>query len=84
MEIALWNTVLSGVIGIMVFLMKAKFDEVNRLTILVNKTREELAKDYMPRTEITAAVNKLGDRFDLSFQRLEDKLDQIKEARHGT
>jgi hypothetical protein len=73
MEMMLWNVVLSGIVGIMGFLLKAKFDELQRLSILLNRTREEVARDHITRTEFRADMQQLMDRFD----RLERKLDRI-------
>lgn len=73
MEMMLWNIVLSGIVGIMGFMLKAKFDELQRLSILLNRTREEVARDHITRTEFRADMQQLLDRFD----RLERKLDRI-------
>ena len=39
MEMMVWNVVLSGIVAIMGFLLKSKFDELQRLSILLNRTR---------------------------------------------
>jgi hypothetical protein len=52
MEMMLWNVALSFVVGIMVFLLKGKFDELNRISILLNRTREEMARDHITRAEV--------------------------------
>jgi hypothetical protein len=48
MEMMLWNIVLSAIVGVMVFMLKGKFDELQRISILLNKTREEVARDTLP------------------------------------
>jgi hypothetical protein len=53
--------------------MKEKFEELNRLGILLNRTREEIARDHMTRSEFRADVQQLLDRFD----RIEKKLDRM-------
>ena len=73
MEMMLWNVVLSAIVGIMGFLLKSKFDELQRLSILLNRTREEVARDHITRSEFRADMAQLMDRFD----RLERKLDRI-------
>jgi len=73
MEMMLWNVGLSAIVAIMGFLLKGKFDELNRLSILLNRTREEVARDHITRTEFRADMQQLMDRFD----RLERKLDRI-------
>jgi hypothetical protein len=64
----------------MAFLIKGKFDELDRITILLNRTREEIARDHVTRAEMNTTVDKLGERFDHAFKRLEDKLDEFRKA----
>ena len=73
MEMMLWNVALSCIVAVMGFLLKSKFDELDRLGILLNKTREEVARDHITRQEFRADMAQLMDRFD----RLERKLDRI-------
>lgn len=76
-ELVVWNIVLSAIVAIIGFLIKGKFDELNRLAILLNKTREEIARDHVTRAEMNTTVDKLGERFDKAFERVEAKLDEI-------
>jgi hypothetical protein len=69
----IWNVVLTALVGVMGFLLKSKFDELQRISILLNKTREEVARDHITRTEFRADMAQLIDRFD----RLERKIDRI-------
>ena len=78
MEMMIWNVVLTGVVGIMGFLLKGKFDDLARISILLNKTREEIAREHVTRAEMNIVVDKLGDRFDRAIERLETKLDGLK------
>ena len=73
MEMMLWNAALSAIVAIMGFLLKGKFDELDRLSILLNRTREEVARDHITRTEFRADMQQLMDRFD----RIERKLDNM-------
>jgi len=73
MEMMVWNVVLSGIVGVMGFLLKSKFDELQRISILLNKTREEVARDHITRQEFRSDMAQLMDRFD----RLERKIDRI-------
>lgn len=77
MEMMLWNIVLSVVVAVMGFFLKGKIDELDRLGILLNKTREEVARDHVTRAEMNTLVDRLGDRFDRAFERLEAKVDEI-------
>jgi hypothetical protein len=73
MEMTVWNIVLSAIVAVMGFLLKGKFDELQRISILLNRTREEVARDHITRTEFRADMQQLMDRFD----RLERKLDSM-------
>ncbi len=77
MEMMVWNVILSAVVAIMGFFLKGKIDELNRIGILLNRTREEVARDHVTRAEMNLTVDKLGERFDKAFQRLEAKLDEL-------
>jgi len=68
-----WNAILSFVIGIISFFLKDKFAELKRLEILLNKTREEVAREYVTNAE----VNRITDHIDQRFNRLEEKIDQL-------
>lgn len=80
MEMMVWNIVLSAIVGVMGFMLKGKFDEISRLGILLNRTREEIARDHVTRAEMNVTVDKLGERFDNAFKRLEDKLDELRKG----
>ena len=77
MEMMVWNIVLSAVVAVMGFLFKGKIDELDRIGILLNKTREEVAREHVTRSEMNTMVDKLGDRFDRAFERLEAKVEEI-------
>jgi len=80
MEMMVWNIVLSAFVAILGFLMKGKIDELNRLGILLNRTREEMARDHITRAEVNQTLDKLMERIDQSIQRLEGKLDQMRKV----
>jgi predicted nuclease with TOPRIM domain len=75
MDTQIWNSVLSVAIGAIGFIIKNLFDEIKRLQILVNKTREELPKEYVTKNQLDADINRIFDRLD----RLEVKLDKLVE-----
>jgi hypothetical protein len=79
MEMMIWNAVLTALFGILAFMMKDKFAEIQRLGILVNRTREEIARDHITRAEFRQDMKQLFDRFD----QLEKKLDTIRERRNA-
>jgi hypothetical protein len=80
MELLIWNIVLSAVVGLMGFFLKGKIEELDRLGILLNKTREEVAREHVTRAEMNTIVDKLGDRFDRAFERLEAKVDEMRKV----
>lgn len=77
MEMMIWNIVLSAVVALMGFFLKGRMDELERLGILLNRTREEIARDHVTRAEMNVTVDRLGERFDRAIERLEAKLDHI-------
>jgi hypothetical protein len=79
MEMMVWNIVLSFMVAIMGFLLKAKFEDLDRLSILLNRTREEIARDHITRAEVRADIEKIMERFDDGFKRLEEKIDKLAE-----
>lgn len=80
MEMLVWNIILSGIVAVLGFMVKGKFDELDRLGILLNKTREEVARDHVTRAEVNQTLDKLAERIDKSIQRLEAKLDDMKKG----
>jgi len=74
-ETQVWNIILSVATGAIGFIIKNLFDEVKRIQILVNKTREELPKEYVTRAQLDADINRVFDRLD----RLETKIDKLVE-----
>ena len=80
MEMLVWNVILSGIVAVLGFMVKGKFDELDRLGILLNKTREEVARDHVTRAEVNQTLDKLAERIDKSIQRLEAKLDDMKKG----
>ena len=77
MEAIIWNTILTVLLGVVAYLMVSKFSELDRISILLNKTREEVARDHITRAEFRQDMSKLFDRFDL----IEKKLDSMRERR---
>lgn len=77
MEMVIWNMILTGIVSILGFFMKDKFAELQRLGVLLNKTREEVARDHITRGEFRHDMKQLLDRFD----RLEQKIDRLNEGK---
>jgi len=77
MEMMIWNIVLSAIVAVMGFMLKGKFDELDRLGILLNRTREEVARDHITRAEVHRDMEKIMERFDAGINRLEAKIDEL-------
>lgn len=78
MEMMIWNLVLSGALTVLGYMLKEKSDELKRIDILVNKTREEIAKEYVTKVDVHLDINRVLDRLD----RMEAKIDTfIRENR---
>lgn len=76
MESLIWNTVLTVVLGLLGWILKEKAAEISRLGILINKTREEIAKEYVTKQEVHMDINRVLER----LERLDAKLDRIMES----
>jgi len=79
MDLSIWNTVLSVLIGLLSWVLKEKSMELKRVEILLNKTREEVAKEYVTKVEVHTDINRVLDRLD----RLESKLDAVIKGRQN-
>jgi len=69
----LWMTILSLFTGLFAYIAHEKFAELSRVTILLNKTREEIARDNVTNAE----VERITDHIDQRFNKLEAKIDQL-------
>jgi hypothetical protein len=73
----LWSGGLTALIGVIGFILRNYVAELQRIQILVNRTREEMAKEYVTKTEVHADINRVLDR----LERLDEKLDRLVELR---
>ena len=73
----LWNLILTVLLGAVAFFMSSKFKELDRISILLNRTREEVARDHITRAEFRQDMSRLFERFDA----IEKKLDNMRERR---
>jgi predicted DNA-binding protein YlxM (UPF0122 family) len=80
MDLPIWNVVLSLVSGLILMWVKNTVDEQRRIQILLNKTREEIAKEYVTKADVHSDINRVIIRLD----KLEEKLDAfMKEQRNA-
>ena len=80
MEMMLWNALLTTLLGLLGWNLREKSAELQRVQILLNRTREEVAKEYVTKQEVHSDINRVLDRLD----RLENKIDEfMKETRNA-
>ena len=77
MDIELWNTFLTFIIAPIIYSIRQNFVEIKRIDVLLNKTREELAKNYTTKNELENTM----DRLIRMLNKLEVKLDKLFEAK---
>jgi len=68
-----WSAILSLIISLLAYMMNEKFRELARISILLNKTREEVARDNVTQAE----VDRITSHIDQRFNKLEEKIDQL-------
>ena len=73
----LWDAALTLLVGIILYNFKQSSDELHRIQVLINKTREEVAKEYVTKAEVHADINRVLDQ----LKRLDEKLDRIIEKK---
>ena len=57
--------------------IKSNTSEAKRIDILLNKTREEMAREYITKTELKENFNLLIDR----LEKLHEKVDKLFEVK---
>ena len=75
--VIVWNLVTSFFVAMVMFIIKMNHDEQKRIQNLLNRTREEIARDHITRAEVRADLEKIMERFDTGFERLESKIDAL-------
>jgi len=69
----LWSAVLSAVLALVGWVLKGHSDEVQRLQILLNRTREDMAREYVTKTDVQSNMNMIIARID----NLDAKIDAL-------
>ena len=70
----IWNLIMTVIIVPLGFFFCIVLSEQKRLDILVNKTREEIARDYATREQIEADFERVLS----SIQKIDEKLDRLQ------
>ena len=72
-----WNIFITLVLAPILYGIRSNTAEAKRIDILLNKTREEMAKDYVTKNELKDDMGILMDRIDKIGEKL-DKLFEVK------
>jgi len=72
-----WNILLTLVVAPLLYTLRSNASETKRVDILLNKTREEMAKDYVTKAELEGDMERVFTILD----KIEEKLDRLVETR---
>ncbi len=72
---AILNILFGVVIAMIGWWLKTQREELDRLRILLNRTREEMAKEYVTKSDSSEVLSQIMNKFD----RLEEKIDRLME-----
>ena len=73
----LWNIILTLVVAPILYSIRTNTSELKRLDILLNITREEVAKEYVTKQELKDDMSTLMER----IQKIDEKLDKLFEVK---
>ena len=72
----IWNIILTLIVMPLAWWIRTSHDEIRRQDILLNKTREEIARDYVSKRELEQDLGRILN----AIEKLDEKLDRIQEA----
>ena len=72
-----WNIFITLVLAPILYGIRGNTSEAKRIDILLNKTREEIAKDYVTKKEVKDDMGVLMDR----LEKLHEKVDKLFEVK---
>jgi len=70
---AILNILFAVVISGLGWWIKTQKEELDRVRILLNRTREEMAKEYVTKSDSNQVLSQIMNKFD----RLEEKIDKL-------
>jgi len=76
MDMMLWNILLTVTLALIGWVGTSMHREMQRLSILLNRTREEIAKEYVTKAEVHHDINRVIDR----MEQLDHKIDRLIEG----
>ena len=74
-----WNIFITLVLAPLLYGIRVNSTELKRQDILLNKTREEIAKEYVTKPEVKSEMDLILER----FEKLEEKIDKIFEMMYN-
>ena len=69
-----WDIIITLIVIPAGFLVRSLLAEQKRIDILINKTREEIAKDYVTREQVEQDFQRILD----SIRRIDEKIDKLQ------
>ena len=72
-----WNVLITLVLAPIWFQIRQNSTELKRQDILINKTREEIAKEYVTKFELRDGMKDIMDR----IEKMDEKLDKLFEVK---
>ena len=72
-----WNVLITLVLAPIWFQIRQNATELKRQDILLNKTREEIAKEYVTKFELRDDMQNIMDR----IEKIDEKLDKLFEVK---
>ena len=72
-----WSGLLTAFIAVVAYMLKDRSDEIYRIQGLLNKTRVEMARDYVTRSTLHTDIQRVIDR----IEALDAKLDRLMERK---
>ena len=73
----IWNVIITLVLAPLLFSIRKNEAEAKRIDILLNKTREEIAREYVTKDELRDDMKNVMDR----LEKLDEKLDRLFDIR---
>lgn len=68
-----WNIMMTLIFAPIIHGMRTNATELKRVDILLNKTREEVARNYVTKEEFAISIDRVIDRLD----KLDAKMDKL-------
>ncbi len=73
----MWNVFITLIMAPVIYSIRQNFVELKRIDVLLNKTREEVARSYVTKDEMESNM----DRLIRMLNKLETKLDKLFEVK---